>query len=324
MIDRYPARILMLGATGTAGQATVGALVAAGHDVVCVVRNAKRAKSMLHKDVRVIETDTKDSDTLTKTISQVEAEALVSCLASRTGAPQDAWAVDFSMHALALQAAKAVGLKHMVLMSAICVQRPRLAFQLAKRAFESELIASGVTYSIVRPTALFKSLSGQIERVRGGRSFMLFGDGLGTACKPISDRDLGRYMAGCLADKSRWNKILPIGGPGAAITPREQGEFLFESLDLPPKFTHVPIWAMSGIVNTLSVLGKTSATLAAKAEFARIGQYYATESMLVWDNAAQRYSAEATPSTGSETLFDHYRRLVETGQKMNLREHAIF
>ncbi|MEM6311418.1 MAG: hypothetical protein AAF754_15365 [Pseudomonadota bacterium] len=153
---------------------------------------------------------------------------------------------------------------------------------------------------------------------------MLFGDGMGTACKPISDRDLGRYMAGCLADKSRWNKILPIGGPGPAITPREQGDVLFELLGLPPKFTHMPIWAMSGIVATLSAMGKVSKTMDAKAEFARIGQYYATESMLVWDDDAQRYSADSTPSTGSETLFDHYRDLIETGRKVDLREHAVF
>ena len=42
----------------------------------------------------------------------------------------------------------------------------------------------------MRPTAFFKSLSGQVERVRGGRPFLLFGDGTLTACKPISDADL--------------------------------------------------------------------------------------------------------------------------------------
>lgn len=324
MIDSYPSRILMLGATGTAGQATVAALIAAGHDVVCLVRNAARAQSTLPKEVHLVETDTADLEAFQQSVRRIQADALVSCLATRTGAPKDAWAVDFTLHAVALQAAKLVGLKHVVLMSAICVQRPRLAFQLAKRAFEAELIGTGVTYSIVRPTALFKSLSGQIERVRTGRSFMLFGDGMGTACKPISDRDLGRYMAGCLADKSRWNKILPIGGPGPAITPREQGDVLFELLGLPPKFTHMPIWAMSGIVATLSAMGKVSKAMDAKAEFARIGQYYATESMLVWDDDAQRYSADSTPSTGSETLFDHYRDLVETGRKVDLREHAVF
>ena len=314
----------MLGATGTAGRATVCALVAAGHEVVCLVRNAPAARKVLAPDAQVVETDFDNPATLDQSIRTIQADTLVSCLASRTGAPSDAWAVDFGIHSTALHAAKAVGVKHMVLMSAICVQRPRLAFQHAKLAFEAELMASGITYSIVRPTALFKSLSGQIERLRQGRSFLLFGNGQLTACKPISDRDLGRYMAGCLADRTRWNQILPVGGPGAAITPREQGEFLFELLDRPPKFTQVPIWIMSGIIGSFSALGKVSRAMADKAELARIGHYYATESMLVWDTARQSYSAANTPSAGSDTLQDHYRQIIARNGKVDLREHAVF
>ena len=72
------------------------------------------------------------------------------------------------------------------------MQKPLLEFQRAKLAFEDKLKASGLTWSIVRPTAFFKSLSGQIARVRAGKPFLLFGDGTLTACKPISDDDLGR------------------------------------------------------------------------------------------------------------------------------------
>ncbi len=106
-----------------------------------------------------------------------------------TGAPRDAWAIDHRAHVQALAAARAAGVMHMVLLSAICVQKPLLAFQHAKLAFESELVASGLDYSIVRPTAYFKSLSGQIERVQQGKPFLVFGDGRLTACKPISDRE---------------------------------------------------------------------------------------------------------------------------------------
>ena len=47
-----------------------------------------------------------------------------------------------------------------------------------------------------------------------------------------------------------------------------------------------------------------------KAELARIGRYYATESMLVLDPNTGRYDAAATPSTGNETLFDFYTSLA--------------
>lgn len=93
-------------------------------------------------------------------------DVLVSCLASRTGAPKDAWCIYHDAHVAALAAAKAAGVGHMVLLSAICVQKPILAFQQAKLAFEQVLAGSGMDYTIVRPTAFFKSLSGQVERVK--------------------------------------------------------------------------------------------------------------------------------------------------------------
>ena len=249
---------------------------------------------------------------------------LVSCLASRTGTPKDAWAIDHDAQVLALAAAKAAGVKHVVLLSAICVQKPLLAFQQAKLAFEKAVVESGLTYSIVRATAFFKSLSGQVERVKAGKPFLVFGYGRLTACKPISDDDLGDFLAGCIDDTSRHNRVLPIGGPGQAITPREQGERLFELLGKPPRFKHVPVALLDVIIAVLSQLGRVIPPLAAKAELARIGRYYATESMLVWDAAAGRYDAAATPSTGSDTLFDYYARLVSGDAKAERGDHAVF
>ena len=141
----------------------------------------------------------------------------------------------------------------MVLLSAICVQKPRLAFQHAKLAFEQALIASGLTYSIVRPTAYFKSLSGQLDRLRRGKPFLVFGDGTITACKPIADADLAAYLAACLDDPTRQNRILPIGGPGPAITPLDQGEKLFQLLGQPPRFRHVPPTFLDAIIATLAI-----------------------------------------------------------------------
>ena len=121
-----------------------------------------------------------------------------------------------------LAAARRACVGHFVLVSAICVQKPLLAFQHAKLAFEAALIEADLTHSIVRPTAFFKSLSGQVERVKRGKPFLVFRDGTLTACKPISDDDLADYLADCLEDARRWDRVLPIGGPGEAITSRSR------------------------------------------------------------------------------------------------------
>ena len=212
----------------------------------------------------------------------------------------------------------------MILLSAICLQKPVLAFQRAKLAFEEALVVSGLHYTIVRPTAFFKSLSGQVDRVKRGKPYLLFGDGRLTACKPISDTDLGSYLVDCIDDPDRRNRILPIGGPGEAITPRMQGERLFAIVGRSPRFTHVPVSLLDFIVFVLAAMGRLVPSLKAKAELARIGRYYATESMLVLDHDSGRYDAEATPWTGVDTLFDYYDRLVRSDAKVERGEHTVF
>jgi divinyl chlorophyllide a 8-vinyl-reductase len=314
----------MLGATGTIGRATLRALLRQGHEVVCLVR-ARSGDARLPAGATVRIGDVTDPASLAADGFRGERfDAMVSCLASRTGAPRDAWAIDHLAHMHALDAARNAGVSQVVLLSAICVQKPLLAFQQAKLAFEQALSTSGLTYSIVRPTAFFKSLSGQVERVKKGKPFLVFGDGTLTACKPISDDDLGDYIAGCLDNTQRHNRILPIGGPGPAITPRQQGEHLFSLLGRPPRFKQVPVALLDGIIGVLGTLGHAVPALAAKAELARIGRYYATESMLVLDPATGRYSAEATPSTGSETLFDYYAALVRGEATAERGDHAVF
>ena len=326
-------RVFVLGATGTIGRATVRALVNQGHDVVCFVRQRTSAdRSLLPEQAaKLFEGASIRYGDVSKPTSLNDQgfkgehfDVIVSCLASRTGNPNDAWAIDHQAHMYALEAAKRAGVNHFVLLSAICVQKPLLAFQHAKLAFEKALIESGMTYSIVRPTAFFKSLSGQLERVKKGKPFLLFGDGTLTACKPISDSDLGDYIAGCIHDHTRHNRILPIGGPGAAITPREQGEKLFELLGQEVRFKQIPVAMMDVIIAVLSFLGRVIPSLADKAELARIGRYYATESMLVWDAQSGTYDAAATPSTGTQTLFDFYADLVQGGEAPERGDHAVF
>jgi divinyl chlorophyllide a 8-vinyl-reductase len=328
-----PKRVFVLGATGTIGRATVRALVQDGHDVVCLVRPQAGARGALTAEssatllqgAAVRFGDATDPASLAQDGFRGERfDTLVSCLASRTGAPKDAWAIDYQAHVDALAVAREAGVTQMVLLSAICVQKPRLAFQQAKLAFENVLMESGVTFSIVRPTAFFKSLSGQVERLKRGKPFLVFGDGTMTACKPISDDDLGRFLAECLDDVSRHNRVLPIGGPGEAITPKQQGEQLFALLGREPRFKHVPVALLDWVVFVLGGLGRVIPPLAAKAELAKIGRYYATESMLVLDPATGRYDADATPSAGSETLFDFYSRLISGEVSSERGDHAVF
>ncbi|HEY6964998.1 MAG TPA: NAD(P)H-binding protein [Erythrobacter sp.] len=241
----------------------------------------------------------------------MQPEVVISCIASRSGAPRDAQAVDYQANSDLLKAAQAAGAGHFILLSAICVQKPLLAFQHAKLAFEAELTASGIGYTIIRPTAFFKSLSGQVKRVKAGKPFLIFGDGNLTRCKPISDDDLAAFIVGCIDNPEARGKVLPVGGPGPAISLKEQGEILFRVAGKPPRFKSVSPTIFTVAERILALGAPFSGWFAEKAEYARIARYYATESMLVRDPATGAYSPDLTPEFGAETLESHYKRLLE-------------
>jgi divinyl chlorophyllide a 8-vinyl-reductase len=249
---RTPIRVGLLGATGTIGRATLATLMRRGHDVVCLARSCPSgALAVGGPEIRVV--DVCNPVSIARDGFRGERfDAVVSCMASRTGTPRDAWAIDHQAHVNVLAAASRLGVGHFVLLSAICVQKPLLGFQHAKLAFETALIESGLMFSIVRPTAFFKSLSGQVERVKRGKSFLVFGDG------------------------------------------------------------------------TLSAAARLAPALSEKAELARIGRYYATESMLVLNPETGRYDAAATPSAETETLFEFYKKLVDGDAAAERGDHAVF
>lgn len=289
-----PVAVLLAGASGTIGAAVLRQLEAEA-----------RAVTVLPRAVLA------DPDALAAMMAASRPGVVISCIASRSGAPKDAQAVDYQANSRLLAAAQAAGVGQFILLSAICVQKPLLAFQHAKLAFEAELVASGIAYTIIRPTAFFKSLSGQVKRVKAGKPFLIFGDGNLTRCKPISDGDLARFIIAAIDNPDMTGKVLPVGGPGPAISLRQQGELLFRVAGKAPKFKSISPRIFDYAERVLGLGAGLSDWFAEKAEYARIARYYATESMLVMDPATGAYRADLTPEFGSETLESHYRRLLE-------------
>ncbi|MEM9098720.1 MAG: NAD(P)H-binding protein, partial [Pseudomonadota bacterium] len=123
-------KVLLLGATGTIGRATVGALQAAGHMVCCLVRPGTPEEGL--SGVELVRGEATNPETFRALIRPGRFEAIVSCLASRTGAPEDARAIDRDAHLSVLAAAEAAGVARFIQLSAICVQKPELTFQFAK------------------------------------------------------------------------------------------------------------------------------------------------------------------------------------------------
>jgi len=333
--DPKDVRVLVVGATGYIGKFVVRELVSRGYDVVAFSRERSGIKGKADKETTVKEFpgadvrfgDVTNADSLRSVGFSDKVDVVVSCLASRTGGKADSWLIDYTATKNALDIGREKGAEHFVLLSAICVQKPLLEFQRAKLKFESELQQAGdINFSIVRPTAFFKSLAGQIDVVKGGGPYVYFGDGYLASCKPISERDLASFIADCVrGDEDKVNKVLPIGGPGKAYSAREQGEMIFRMLGKKENFFPVPIELMDGVIGIFDFLTRFFPNLEDSAEFGRIGRYYAAESMLVWDEKKQSYDADATPSYGNDTLEAFFEKAIKEGlDGQELGDAAIF
>ncbi len=328
--------MLVVGATGYIGKYVVRELVTRGYDVVAMAREksgigGKASKEDTVKEfagAEVVFGDVTDVESLKEVgfaADKKPVDVVVSCLASRTGGIKDSNLIDYQATANAMNAGRERGAQHFVLLSAICVQKPLLEFQRAKLRFEKELMGAGdITYSIVRPTAFFKSLAAQVEIVKDGAPYVMFGDGTLAACKPISERDLASFIADCVVMEDKKNKVLPIGGPGEALTALDQGQMLFDLTGRKPWFFPVPVAVMDGAIGLFDWLASIFPSLEDSAEFAKIGKYYAVESMLQMD-ANGRYSAELTPSYGEDTLEDFFKDVLENGLAgQELGDQAVF
>ena len=304
--DLANTKVLLLGYTGYIGTTLANVLLEKNIQVVCPVRNERPFK----KKENIVFVNMSQIESFIET-SKVKPTTVISCIASRKGGVKDSWDVEYTLNKFFLNLCKRVGINRFILLSAICVQKPTLEFQKAKLAFETLLKNSTLEYEIIRPTAFFKSLSGQIDRVKKGKSFLVFGNGELTTCKPISARDLSEFIIAFVLRKRAENKIHLVGGPGPPISPKNQAELLFKLSKNEKKITYISPNFFLAIIYVLMPLSKISKKIQDFREFLKIAYYYATESMLSWDEKNHAYSSNKTPEFGKDTLEDYYKKILD-------------
>lgn len=322
-------RVVIFGATGYIGRYVVLEFVKQGYDVVAFARSrsgvgGKQSADQVVdtlKGSRVVFGDVTSPTDVQKAFEvdgTPSSTIVISCLASRTGGINDSNLIDYEATLNALSGGRKAGANHFILLSAICVQKPLLEFQRAKLRIEAELQQMAqsdpdFSYSIVRPTAFFKSLAGQIDRLKKGSSFVMFEDGELCKCNALSETDLARFMVLCAREEEKRNQILPVGGPGKPVTPKEQAEICFKLLNKKPKYLKLPIGLMDGAIGVLDFFASFLPFAKDAAEFGKIGKYYAVEDMV-------------GPSFGEDTLEDFFAKAVQDGglSGQELGDQAIF
>jgi uncharacterized protein YbjT (DUF2867 family) len=157
-------RILVAGATGQTGRQIVRQLVEKNISVKALVRNRESAQAILPSTAELVVGDVLKPATL--------ETALVDCsvLICATGAtpslnPTIPYQVDYQGTKNLVDAAKAKGIEHFVLVSSLCVSKffhPLNLFWLVlywKKQAEAYLQASGLTYTIRHLRKLYKAYS---------------------------------------------------------------------------------------------------------------------------------------------------------------------
>jgi uncharacterized protein YbjT (DUF2867 family) len=204
--------ILVTGATGNAGGATVRALVEAGADVRAVVRDPDRAE--LPAGVEVVGGDLNRADTLRDAIAGTEAGFLLS---GYDGLDQT------------LEDMRRAGVKRVVLLSSSAAPGGDLSNAVARYHILSEraVSESGLAWTFLQPNSFMSNTMRWAPQLRGGNTVRLPFPEVPVAT--IDPDDLGAVATAALSTDALEGRALRLSGP-ESLRPADQVAVVAEVL----------------------------------------------------------------------------------------------
>ncbi|GAA4449135.1 NAD(P)H-binding protein [Nibrella saemangeumensis] len=206
--------ILIVGATGVLGHEAALQLLAAGRSVRAMVRNPEKAADLQQLGAEIVQGDLTDPASVAKACQG--AEVVLAAAHSLMGRGKyRSENVDDAGHRTLIDAAKEAGVRHFIYTS-IQGAGPDHPFDFDRIKYQIEqyLIHSGMTYTILRPSAFMElhahTLMGKDILVKGKTT--IFGQG-NNPTNFVSVRDIARLITISLNDPKAHNRIIDIGGP---------------------------------------------------------------------------------------------------------------
>ncbi|MEH2090076.1 NAD(P)H-binding protein [Nostoc sp.] len=152
-------KAFVAGATGETGRRIVQELIARNIPVIALVRDIEKARAILSPEAELVVGDVLQPESLTAALGDTTV-LLVATGAKPSFDPTGPYKVDFEGTKNLVDAAKAKGIEHLILVSSLCTSRlfhPLNLFWLIllwKKQAEEYIQKSGLTYTIVRPGGL--------------------------------------------------------------------------------------------------------------------------------------------------------------------------
>jgi uncharacterized protein YbjT (DUF2867 family) len=234
--------ILIVGATGLLGRATALPLLTQGHAVRVLVRDRDRAAGLQRAGAEVFIGDLTDVRSLE--LACKGAERVFACAHSLFGRGHTSSAqVDHVGHSALVVAARDAKVEHFVYTSVMGAREDHpIDFFRTKHEIEATVKASGMGYTILRPSAFMEShvhrLNGQMLLERG---FTVI---IGPGTKPrnfVAVRDVAPFAVQALSEDGLNGRTLEIGGPDN-VSNREVA-VMYQVRARQGRIVHVPVGA---------------------------------------------------------------------------------
>ena len=221
-------KILLTGATGYIGQRLLPLLVAAGHDVVCLVRDPRRFSlpdtlpEALHARVQVAQGDLLAPGSLAHLPTDLDAAYYL--VHSMSGHSENFFTLEQQSAHHFVQYLNTTTARQVIYLSGIANDQGLSVHLRSRRAVETVLgQATKAALTVLRASIIIGSGSASFEIIRDlveKLPVMVTPKWLNSRCQPIGIRDIMFYLTSVLDQKECFDRAFDVGGPDV-LTYRE-------------------------------------------------------------------------------------------------------
>ena len=239
---------LVTGATGGLGRRIVRSLRERQMPVRAFVRLTSRYSELEHRGAEIFIGDLQQDKDIEKACRGVQY------IISAHGGEGNAQALGYRANIELIDRAKEAGVQHFVFISVLGVDRgyeDAPSFK-AKREVEKYLIASGLNYTILRPSGFASNLLPLAEQFRETGIYLLIGDRQ-SRTSIVSTDDLAQIAVGSVSVEGARNQILSVGGPD--VLQRQDIPRIFGRIfNTEPIIINPPLFVLDGFRSALGLV----------------------------------------------------------------------
>lgn len=242
---------LVTGATGGLGRRIVRLLRDRRYPVRAFVRLTAHYVELEHRGAEIFIGDLRREADIRRACRGVQY--VISAHGSGDGF-SEAEALDYRANIELIDQAQAAGADHFVFTSVLGCDRSyedAPTFK-AKAAVEKYLQASGLSYTILRPSGFASNLLPLAEQFRQTGLYLLIGNSQNRS-SIVSTDDVARIAVDSITTIRARNQILPVGGP--EILQRQHIPYIFGRIfDREPIILNPPLMTLDGLRGVLSLV----------------------------------------------------------------------